>query len=119
MKYYKKGSALVTALWISVILSIIGIAFLTFIGNDYFFAGHQHSSMSAFYLARAGMELYSVEGSTGTFQISGPSHICTITTSGSDCVFTGTLNDSFGNTLGRRTIVAPCSNLKNWYETTR
>lgn len=51
-----RGMALITALLIGVLLLILGVAFLSYLENDYRFAARQEKGFQAYYLALAGLE---------------------------------------------------------------
>lgn len=46
-----------TSLLVSVLLLILGLSFLTFLENDYRFAGRQEKNQEAYYLALGGLQL--------------------------------------------------------------
>ena len=48
--------ALITCLLVSVLLLLLGMSFLSYLENDYRFAGHQEKSQQAYYLALAGLQ---------------------------------------------------------------
>jgi|GEM_PF-5741939 len=52
----QKGAAIITVLWILVIISILGFAFLETGAGDYIYANIHKNKMSAYYLAWAGVE---------------------------------------------------------------
>lgn len=51
-----RGMALIATLFVSTILLVLGIAFLSFIERDYRFAATQSRNQEAFYLALSGIE---------------------------------------------------------------
>ena len=120
-----RGFMLVTVLVISVVLLVIGLAFLGFISNDYFFSGKLHNNTRAFYLAWAGMQYYTAQGlpaadSQGnlTLQLQDSQHLC-IVVPGTNLTFRGLVTDGYGRVLAERDLIAPGGNLSLWYEATR
>ena len=115
-------------LLISAFLLILGLAFLSFMGNDYYFAGALQARTSAFYLARAGMTYYAASGlppvdtAAGDRRIYVPPgdllHYCVITVDNATntIVFRGTVAGEDGRSRAVRTLVAPSGSLSDWYE---
>jgi len=54
--HLKSGMALITTLFVSMILLVLGIAFLSFLERDYQFAAVQSRNQEALYLALSGIE---------------------------------------------------------------
>lgn len=110
---------------LSVVLLIIGMAYLSFSSNDYFFAGHLQNDTRAYYLAYAGMQYYTAQGlppsvnGVPTLQLGDTQHLCLVVTSGTNLVFEGEVTDGFGRVLSKCSLTAPGGNLARWYEATR
>ncbi|MBI2251950.1 MAG: pilus assembly PilX N-terminal domain-containing protein [Armatimonadetes bacterium] len=63
-KIMKKGIALISVILILVVLFILGLAILSYVGGDFLFAGIQRNSLSALYLAQAGIIYTALECSS-------------------------------------------------------
>lgn len=61
-KSSRKGVALAVALALSVLFLILGMAYLTFVGTDYFLNGTNYDSLQAYYLAKSGLNWYTNHG---------------------------------------------------------
>ncbi len=117
----KRGVALITVLWLCMILLILGISFMNLLSADYYFAGQQKMSIQAFYLAQSGMEYYKTTGrlcekvcvpqsrENAFFSISRDKET-------DDLVFTGIICGSEKKILAQRIIIAPGGDLERWYE---
>lgn len=122
----RHGFVLITAFIVSLVLLVVGLGFLGFTGNDYFFSGRLHNNTRAFYLAWAGMQYYTVQGmpapdaqGRNTLQIDDPQHLCTVVQQDGNLTFCGQVTDGYGRILCERDLVAPGGNLALWYEATR
>lgn len=121
-----RGVALATALMLGVFLLILGMAFLTFIERDIFFASHQAASQDAYFLARSGMEYFRATGlpanpgdaaQTIQIPIGNPQRVAVIQRPLSgDLIVTGRVYGALGIVRAERTLVAPGGSLANWYE---
>lgn len=122
----RRGIALITGLLVSVFCLILGLAFLTFIDRDVFFAGAQQAGMEAYFLAQCGIEYFRVTGepvapppSSTTIQVpvGNPQRTATVEKRLSgDLVFTGRVLGGGGTVRAERVIIAPGGNLANVYE---
>ncbi|MCL5774430.1 MAG: hypothetical protein M1536_08680 [Firmicutes bacterium] len=126
----KKGSsgiALITVLWLSVIILILGLSFLSILVTDYKLSGHQRDNAACFYLARAGMEAYlamgklpDVDPESNERRVYIPpdskTSYCVISNNNGDLSFRGTISDLTGRVNARRVLIAPGGNLDAWYE---
>jgi hypothetical protein len=107
----KKGIALAVALVLSVVFLILGIAYLSFVGRDYFLNGVNHESLQAYYLAKSGVNYYTNQGfflspnSTMTIQFSGmnPQEYFCVVNRGSNgqLVFQGVVKNGNGSRVSR------------------
>lgn len=61
-KNHSTGAAIITVLLILTILLVLGLSFLTFLKNDYYFLRKISYSIGAFYLAQAGLKYYQACG---------------------------------------------------------
>lgn len=115
-----KGIALVTALFLMVVLLIIGLAFQTELSHNYRLMGREKNSTAAFYLARGGMEYYSRAG-IPDHPIEIPEgdnrRRCSISQDAEgNLVFQGMVTDFAGTVVQARTLVARRGDLHHWYE---
>lgn len=62
----RRGVALATALFFTVFLLVLGLAFLTMIEQDYRLAGQQERSQRAYHLALAGLDYYKMRSGNFT-----------------------------------------------------
>lgn len=117
----EKGSALIFALLITVILFILGTSFIGFLSNDYNFTGKLNNNTAAYYLARAGMEYFSAGGAEIDLVIpfygDDQNHVCKIRETATHVLFYGQVQSYYNDRiLAERIIIADKSNLSNWSE---
>ena len=117
----KRGMALVTVLWLSTILLILGLSFLNLLSADYYFAGQQKTSIQAFYLAQSGMEYFKATGKLCeklSIPPSSKNQLCCIQRDEAtgDLIFKGIISGTDKKIIAQRTIIAPGSDLDRWYE---
>ena len=124
-----RGAALITSLWITIILLLLGMAFLSLMENDYRYAARQENKVKTFYLARAGMEYMAAQRvpppadpATGECRVYLPATqrtcYCVIepdATRGS-CVYKGTIARENGQVIMRTCLVCPHGDVFTWYE---
>ncbi|MFH0803307.1 MAG: pilus assembly PilX N-terminal domain-containing protein [bacterium] len=117
----KRGMALITVLWLSVILLILGLSFLNLLSADYYFAGRQKMSIQAFYLAQSGMEYFKATGKLSEKLSIPPSNnnqLCRIQRDEAtgDLIFKGIISGTDNKIIAQRIIIAPGGDLEKWYE---
>jgi hypothetical protein len=125
----EQGAALITSLWISLILLVLAMAYLSLLSADYQFTARQGQKVKAFYLARAGMEYFaaqqvlpSPEPGTREHRLYFPqgqrSDYCVIEpdekTGG--YVYKGTIAAPQGRIFVQRVLVCPRGDIHTWYE---
>jgi hypothetical protein len=125
----RRGAALITSLWISLILLVLSMAYLSLLSADYQFTARQGQKVKAFYLARAGIEYFasqkvlpSPEPSTKEHRLYFPqgqwSDYCVIEpdekTGG--YVYKGTIAAPHGRICMQRILVCPSGDIHTWYE---
>ena len=128
-RYALRGAALITSLWIAVILLILGTAFLSLMESDYRYAARQEDKAKTFYLARAGMEYMAAQRAlppadpvTGEFRVYLPArsrtHYCVIAPDAATgkCVYKGTIARENGRVVMRTCLVCPQGDIFTWYE---
>lgn len=107
-----RGVALITAMWVSLILMILGFTFMDFISNDYFYSGVLQNETAALYLAKA-CRFYDNAGGNGnspplpatnTLYIPDAMHKCSYATVNGLNVYTGTVTNGFTTIATRRII---------------
>lgn len=126
---HRQGAALLTSLWISVVLLVLAIAYLTLLSSDYHLTALEGHRMKALYLARAGLEYYvatnalpPADASSKEYRLYLPAgqhtEYCVIEpdsrTGGH--AFKGTVAASGGRIIARRVIVCPDGDTHQWYE---
>jgi len=119
-----RGYILMITLLLVSVMGILAVSYLLVSSSDYRIAVREEWGIRAFYLARSGLEYYSVNSSAFSpgdrkrLEIEGDTgrQLFEIKVTENDVISTGIIASDSGSEVLRRALKAPQGDIRRWYE---